>query len=224
MQLVNISVWLARIAHYVGTMRTNSCAFLAWASSGTQVIVRDRRFLSLSLSLLHRIMTYHRQALCYAYHVRHVMTEAPISLVSHDVPTQHGDTRKDPLAAMSLSDDRCPQAPLDSLLEHTKVPDTEAMDVEPMDIPTIEMGPQRFGGGRMASGLEDLFGSALSLATTETGSHGAVQDSSASKKQSLIVLGMILGAAVMTGVLAIVIAIQGRVPWKRGLDARLGST
>ena len=51
MQLVNISVWLARIAHYVGTMRTNSGAFLAWASSGTQVIVRDRRFLSLSLSL-----------------------------------------------------------------------------------------------------------------------------------------------------------------------------
>lgn len=50
MQLINISVWLARIAHYVGTMRTNSCAFLAWASSGTQVIVRDRRFLSLSLS------------------------------------------------------------------------------------------------------------------------------------------------------------------------------
>ena len=179
---------------------------------------------SLSLSLLHRIMTYQRQALCYAYHVRHVTTEAPISLVSHDVPTQHGDTRKDPLAAMSLSDDRCPQAPLDSLLEHTKVPDTEAMDVEPMDIPTIEMGPQRFGGGRMASGLEDLFGSALSLATTETGSHGAVQDSSDSKKQSLIVLGMVLGAAVVTGVLAIVITIQGHVPWKRGLDARLGST
>jgi len=98
------------------------------------------------------------------------------------------------------------------------------MDVEPMDIPTIEMGPQRFGGGRMASGLEDLFGSALSLATTETGSHGAVQDSSASKKQSLIVLGMVLGAAVVTGVFAIVIAIQGHVPWKRGLDARLGST
>ena len=222
MQLVNIGVWLARIAHYIGTMRTNSSAFLAWASSGTQVIVRDRR--SLSLSLFHRIMTYHRQALCYAYHVRHVTKEAPISLVSHDVPTQHGDTRKDPLAAMSLSDDRCPQAPLDSLLEQTKVPDTEAMDVEPMDIQTIEMGPQRFGGGRMASGLEDLFGSALSLTTTETGSHGAVQDSSTSKKQSLIVLGMVLGAAVVTGVLAIVIAIQGHMPWKRGLDARLGST
>ena len=169
-------------------------------------------------------MTYHRQALCYAYHVRHVTKEAPISLVSHDVPTQHGDTRKDPLAAMSLSDDRCPQAPLDSLLEQTKVPDTEAMDVEPMDIQTIEMGPQRFGGGRMASGLEDLFGSALSLTTTETGSHGAVQDSSTSKKQSLIVLGMVLGAAVMTGVLAVVIAIQGHAPWKRGLDAWLGST
>ena len=222
MQLVNIGVWLARIAHYIGTMRTNSSAFLAWASSGTQVIVRDRR--SLSLSLFHRIMTYHRQALCYAYHVRHVTKEAPISLVSHDVPTQHGNTRKDPLAAMSLSDDRCPQAPLDSLLEQTKVPDTEAMDVEPMDIQTIEMGPQRFGGGRMASGLEDLFGSALSLTTTETGSHGAVQDSSTSKKQSLIVLGMVLGAAVMTGVLAVVIAIQGHAPWKRGLDAWLGST
>lgn len=179
---------------------------------------------ALSLSLFHRIMTYHRQALCYAYHVRHVTKEAPISLVSHDVPTQHGDTRKDPLAAMSLSDDRCPQAPLDSLLEQTKVPDTEAMDVEPMDIQTIEMGPQRFGGGRMASGLEDLFGSALSLTTTETGSHGAVQDSSTSKKQSLIVLGMVLGAAVMTGVLAVVIAIQGHAPWKRGLDAWLGST
>ena len=64
---------------------------------------------------------------------------------------------------MSLCEDRVAQAPLDSLLEPSAAADEpEDMDVEPMDVRTLQWGPQRFGG-HMSSGLEDLFGHALSL-------------------------------------------------------------
>lgn len=98
-----------------------------------------------------------------AYRARYIATDAPLSLVSHHATTPSSAPARDPLAAMSLCEDRVAQAPLDSLLEPSAAADEpEDMDVESMDVRTLQWGPQRFGG-HMSSGLEDLFGHALSL-------------------------------------------------------------
>lgn len=104
-------------------------------------------------------------ALYIAYRARYISTDTPISLVSQTASTTSSHSARDPLAAMSLGEDRVAQAPLDSLLEPSAAADEpEDMDVEPMDVRTMQWGPQQFGG-RMSSGLEDLFGHALSLDT-----------------------------------------------------------
>lgn len=104
-------------------------------------------------------------ALYIAYRARYISTDAPISLVSHAASTSASHSARDPLAAMSLCEDRVAQAPLDALLEPSAAADEpEDMEVEPMDVRSMQWGPQQFGG-RMSSGLEDLFGHALSLDT-----------------------------------------------------------
>lgn len=69
-----------------------------------------------------------------------------------------------PLAALSLADEPRMGAPLDTLWQASSGP--EAMDVDPEPEPPaprpFPLAPPQFGG-RMSSGLEDLFGQALRL-------------------------------------------------------------
>lgn len=91
----------------------------------------------------------------------------PTSSTTNSIPASY-----DPLAAMSLSEGRFAQAPLDTLLEksNTNADEVEAMEIEPVDIRAMAFGPQHFGG-RMDSGLEDMFGHALQLDKDSPPSH-----------------------------------------------------
>jgi len=69
-----------------------------------------------------------------------------------------------PLATLSLADEPRMGAPIDTLWQAPSTP--EAMDVDPEPTPRVprdfSLAPPQFGG-RMSSGLEDLFGQALRL-------------------------------------------------------------
>lgn len=75
-------------------------------------------------------------------------------------------TAPPPLAALSLADEPRVSAPLDTLWQESA--SSDAMDVDPEPAPPVQrdfsLAPPQFGG-RMSSGLEDLFGQALRLET-----------------------------------------------------------